>query len=290
MALVLFTTWITVLKIKRKNSILSTESITDTIHEAFDQPPLHICDKDSLVWRRISNSIVGCISAAKDPKIILGSCGNLLARSDSVSITLFLPLWVYKYYLDNNLCQIGDLNSPDFNTICRNAYVRASVLSGVTQVFALVGAPLFGYFADKFYRPIVVLFAALSAGTGYLLLAFTSNIQSNIVFAYLFLIGFGEIGLIVTSLGLVTHSSVPEHARGSVAGLASFCGALGILISSKVGGYLFDVWFLGGAFALLGMLHLLFLVVGTLAVFLEARNHGGFTMDSFRKMRAVFQE
>ena len=83
--------------------------------------------------------------AAKNPNIFLGYAGNFLARSDSVSITLFLPLWVYRFYLDNNLCGNFDISDPGLGKeSCRDAYIRASILSGVTQVFALVGAPIFG--------------------------------------------------------------------------------------------------------------------------------------------------
>jgi MFS family permease len=85
------------------------------------------------------------IFAAKDTKILLGYFSSFLARSDSVSITLFIPLWIYKYYLENDLCGATfALDDPDIKTVCHEAYLRSSVLSGVTQVFALIGAPFFG--------------------------------------------------------------------------------------------------------------------------------------------------
>lgn len=85
------------------------------------------------------------ILAAKDTKILLGYFSSFLARSDSVSITLFIPLWIYKYYLENNLCGTTfALDDTDIKNTCHEAYIRSSVLSGVTQVFALIGAPIFG--------------------------------------------------------------------------------------------------------------------------------------------------
>jgi MFS family permease len=107
-------------------------------------------------------------------------------------------------------------------------------------------------------------------------------------FLYLFFIGFGEIGLIVTSLGLVTHSSIPQDSRGAVAGIASFFGALGIMFCTRFGGYLFD-WWSGAPFFLLGSIHALFLILGLFTIFIEANKNGGLTMESFRKMNEDFQ-
>jgi MFS family permease len=287
-AVLLLVTWLSVRRISKQQPLMRAPPQDETVSD-LDQPTTHVKEVIAPWYARAYDSAKGGILAARDPKIFLGYAGNFLARADSVSITLFLPLWVYKFYLDNNLCIIDDLDSPEFNVICREAYVRASILSGVTQVFALVGAPFFGYFADKFYRPLVVLTAALTAGIGYTFLSIETNVNSPMTFLYLFFLGFGEIGLIVTSLGLVTHSSVPQQHRGSVAGFASFTGAVGILICSKLGGYLFDVWYKGGAFTLLAIIHFLFLGLGLVAVFFEAKSHGGFNMESFRKMRAVFQ-
>lgn len=71
------------------------------------------------------------------------------------------------------------------------------------------------------------------------------------------LAGLGEIGMVVGSLSLVTSAAVPHHVRGAVAGVSSFCGALGILINTKLGGYLFDVWRSGAPFFLVSVGHAL---------------------------------
>ncbi|KAF0689247.1 Aste57867_19283 [Aphanomyces stellatus] len=43
----------------------------------------------------------------------------------------------------------------------------------------------------------------------------------------------GEMGMIVSSLSLVTARSVPAELRGSVSGVYSFVGAIGILVTAK---------------------------------------------------------
>ena len=130
-ALLMFTSWIT---LYRKSAHVNTTQ-NEVVPTSNNQPR---------ITKFIKKAKEGLL-AAKNPNIFLGYAGNFLARSDSVSITLFLPLWVYRFYLDNNLCGIFDINDPNQGKeSCRDAYVRASILSGVTQVFALVGAPIFG--------------------------------------------------------------------------------------------------------------------------------------------------
>ena len=135
----------------------------------------------------------------------------------------------------------------------------------------------------------MVLIASILAAVGYLLLSLSQSPNSNLNFLYLFLIGFGEIGLIVSSLGLVTHSSVPSHYRGSVAGFASFFGAAGILVCSKLGGYLFDNWYSGGAFMLLAIIHLVFIILGFIVVGLEMKKRGGINLESLNQLHQEFQ-
>jgi MFS family permease len=213
-------------------------------------------------WLVMYHSTRDGILAAKDPQILLGYLASFLARSDSLSITLYVPLWVYKYYVEQGLCP--DIPGAEAKYFCREAYVKASILSGVTQVFALVGAPVFGYLLDKWNRYLVVFLASLLAGLGYFFFSFQSNPLAGINYIFLFLIGFGEIGLVVSSVTLITNSSIPNHARGSIAGIASFFGAAGILVSSKVGGLLFD-WYSGGPFLYLGLVH--FVMLGTFMIY-----------------------
>ncbi|KAI8851250.1 hypothetical protein BC829DRAFT_387673 [Chytridium lagenaria] len=69
--------------------------------------------------------------------------------------------------------------------------------------------------------------------------------------------------MVIGSLQLVTsNASVPSHMRGSVAGISSACGAIGILFTSKLGGWLFDNWFKGAPFMLLAIGHALGLIIG----------------------------
>ncbi|KAJ3289610.1 hypothetical protein HDU79_003914 [Rhizoclosmatium sp. JEL0117] len=210
------------------------------------------------VWQTAKEGIL----AAKDPKVLLGYVGSFLARGDTVIITLFIPLWVYKRYIDLGQCTVSGPEDPDIRDVCAAAFKRASAISGVAQTFALVGAPLFGFLADRFHASNVVLFNALLGLISYLFMFYADPIQAY-VFAIVIFVGLSEIGLVIGNISLVTNSkSVDKSIRGSVAGVSSACGAVGILLSSKLGGWLFDHWREGAPFLVLAVGHLLAVICG----------------------------
>jgi len=52
----------------------------------------------------------------------------------------------------------------------------------------------------------------------------------------------------------------PDRLRGSVVGVFTLTGAVGILVASVVGGYLFDHWMKAGPFVFFGLISALVLV------------------------------
>ncbi|ORY51043.1 MFS general substrate transporter [Rhizoclosmatium globosum] len=207
------------------------------------------------------------ILAAKDPKVLLGYVGSFLARGDTVIITLFVPLWVYKRYIELGNCNpVGGVEDPNIRDVCAEAFKRGSAISGVAQTFALVGAPLFGYLADRFSATSVVLMNAAIGCISYFVM-FAADPMKSYVYAIVIFVGLSEIGLIIGNLSLVTNNdSVDKSIRGSVAGVSSACGAIGILISSKLGGALFDSWREGAPFFVLAIGHFIAAMFGVWVV------------------------
>ncbi|KAK4106188.1 hypothetical protein N658DRAFT_438384 [Parathielavia hyrcaniae] len=81
-----------------------------------------------------------------DPDIALSYLGGFVARASTVAISLFLPLYVNTYFFSHGFCQGSPTDpSPDLKRECRQAYVLASILTGVAQLVGLLCAPLFGY-------------------------------------------------------------------------------------------------------------------------------------------------
>lgn len=73
--------------------------------------------------------LIDGLLAIRDPRVLLGYIGGFLARGDTIIITLFLPLWVYKFYIDKGLCEGGGGHHvPDIKLKCHEAYILASKL------------------------------------------------------------------------------------------------------------------------------------------------------------------
>ncbi|KAK4143891.1 uncharacterized protein C8A04DRAFT_37117 [Dichotomopilus funicola] len=156
--------------------------------------------------------------AFTDADILLGYLGGFVARASTVAISLFLPLFVNTYFFGLGFCQGSPTDpSPELKKECRQAYVLASILTGVAQLVGLICAPLFGYLSSKAGRssgkrswnwPIMVSTIVGIAG----FVAFPmlespefKNVQgrggSPVVFFLAALMGISQIGAIVCSLG-----------------------------------------------------------------------------------------
>ncbi|QSZ30631.1 hypothetical protein DSL72_000189 [Monilinia vaccinii-corymbosi] len=162
-------------------------------------------------WKLISDSTV---LGFKDAQIGLGYVGGFVARASSVGISLFIPLYINSYFIGHGFCQ-GYPNdpSPELKKECRRAYVLAAELTGASQLIALICAPLFGYFSDRYRRfNIPLLVASVFGIIGYMGFAQLTSPEpkdingrggSPVVFVMVALIGISQIGAIVCSLGLL---------------------------------------------------------------------------------------
>ncbi|KAJ9151942.1 Major facilitator superfamily transporter [Pleurostoma richardsiae] len=138
-----------------------------------------------------------------DSRIALGYLGGFVARASSVAIALFIPLFVNSFYLDRDVD--GDVPPS------RQAYILASILTGVSQLIALICAPLFGYVSSRSGRFNVPIVVATAFGIiGYAAFPNLSTPEykdvkgrggTPAVFLLVSLIGISQIGAIVCSLG-----------------------------------------------------------------------------------------
>ena len=240
-----------------------------------------------------------------NPSLALAYFGGFVARASSVGITLFIPLYVNAYFVSSGQCDESTRTPEAVREHCRRAYILAAQLSGVSQLVALVFAPVFGYLADRFSRFHVPMLIAASIGViGYFCLAILQSPdfadEGNLwVFAVMAMLGISQIGAIVCSLGLVgrcvldhlpnddplsgdvpianvesetetsrllknASASPPtlEHLKGSIAGIYSFAGGAGILMLTKLGGYLFDVLSPSAPFVMLSIFNGFLLLFG----------------------------
>ena len=251
-----------------------------------------------------------------DSRIALGYLGGFVARASSVGISLFIPLFVNAYFIREGLCT--DDPSEDIKSSCKRAYTLASMLTGFSQLTALLAAPLFGYFngymAEKgqlSYLPLA--FGAITGIIGCISFGMLDNpdpfhgsADGKGAILAVILLGFSQISAIVCSLGVLakgiqastpsppttppnephtvpeTHEPGPEEAeaqtatetapllspvpetsppspqqidraqlKGTIAGVYSLAGGIGILLLTKLGGILFDKRSTGAPFYML---------------------------------------
>ena len=180
-------------------------------------------------------------AAARDPRIALAYGASFIARGNLAIVGTFLALWGANYGT-----LVLDLSRAE-------ALAKAGALVGMAQGMALLGAPVFGILADKLDRVSALSVALCVSGIGYGSTFFVSDpFGGQMIFCAIF-IGLGEVGCIITSGVLIAQQS-PESKRGAIIGTFNLSGAIGILVASVAGGWLFDHWREPGPFVAFGLL------------------------------------
>ena len=157
----------------------------------------------------------------RDINIGLGYVGGFVARASSVAISLFIPLFVNEYFISSGRCPANpdeSLQNPgEIKRNCQRAYIVASMLTGVSQVVALICAPMFGYLSANYSRYKLPLLLAAAAGVGgYIsfgrLKSPDPTSEDGNIGAYFIvsLLGISQIGAIVSSLDLISRGIQTE--------------------------------------------------------------------------------
>ena len=198
------------------HAVLGTKNSEGTIPKA---------ESDLPYWRLLFDSVkLGFHSSL----LGLGYLGGFVARASSVGISLFIPLYVNAYFISSGLCEKEPDGGPDaMKEQCRRAYVLAAELTGVSQLVALLFAPVFGYLADRYrHFSLPLLTAALSGVLGYIAFALLESPEpsgehgSPWIFVVVALLGVSQIGSIVCSLGLLGRGILGFEENGSQDGSA----------------------------------------------------------------------
>jgi hypothetical protein len=146
----------------------------------------------------------------KSPLIGLGYVGGFVARASSVAISLFIPLFTNHYFLQTGECAVDPSNPSDIKHACPQAYKLAAMLTGISQLIALLCAPVFGYLSGKYPKyNIPLILAAVSGIAGYAMFGslaspdYKSEDGTGAIFIIVALLGISQIGAIVCSLALL---------------------------------------------------------------------------------------
>ena len=183
---------------------------------------------------------------ARSPRVALAYGSAFTARADMSMVTLFLGLWAMQ-------------SAIAAGASAAQATARAGAVIAVSQATALVSAPLIGWLGDRVDRVLLMAIAFGFATLGYGWVGLTADVLAPAAIPALVLLGIGQSSTILASTVLMGQEARPE-IRGSVFGVQSFCGGLGILAISAVGGWLYDAEGPGSPFVLIAALNLLVLL------------------------------
>jgi MFS family permease len=199
------------------------------------------------------------VQAAKDnPRIGVACLAAFVARGDLVVISTYFSLWAM---------QVGQAAGLPPEQAIRQAATFIIVIQGSS----LLWAPVWGFVLDRWDRLTAVCVALFIAAIAYTWVGFS---PSPVVAAFIpaaILLGVGEFSAIMSGAALIGQSA-PVNIRGSVLGMFNFCGSVGILCITAIGGVVFDAWMPGAPFVVVGGFNLLVCVVAVIV-----RRRTGFT-------------
>ncbi len=165
-------------------------------------------------------------AAREDPGVALAYGAAFVSRGDLAVQGTFVALWISRY------CKDQGMPAEDVTTQI-----------GAVGIIAPITATLFAYFAglicDRYSRVTATALMMLISSIAYLGMLFVQNPLGTHMKVMMGLMGVAEIGAFIASQALISQQA-REDIRGSVTGFFGVCGAIGILVGTVVGGYLFD--------------------------------------------------
>jgi MFS family permease len=181
----------------------------------------------------------------RDPGIALSYGAAFISRGDLAVTGAFMGLWLVQW----GTGQLGMQPSEAMGSLAVPRVI--TVVSG-----AMVGSLLMGYISDKVSRVTAVSLASGLAAAVYLAIFFVDDPTETWVFFLLGLMGIAEISAFVSSQALVGQQA-PAARRGAVIGFFGVSGAIGILVGTAGGGWLYRSVGPSAPFVLFGVMNLL---------------------------------
>ncbi len=183
--------------------------------------------------------------ASRDPGVALSYGAAFISRGDLAVTGAFLSLWLVQF-------GTGELGLEPSQAMFELAVPR--VLTVVTG--ALVGSILMGYINDRVNRVTAVTIASGLAALVYLSIFLVDDPTAPWVLGLLAMMGVAEISAFVSSQALVGERAEAKR-RGAIIGLFGVAGAVGILVGTAGGGWLFANYGPSTPFVLFGFLNAL---------------------------------
>jgi MFS family permease len=188
----------------------------------------------------------GFAAATENPRIAVAYASAFVARGDLVVVGTFLVLWGKVAAVESGMETAAAIDAGRIPFVVAQS---AALLWAVVAIFAI----------DRFHRMTALALCMGLAAFAYVMLLFVDNPLDRANLPFFVLLGIGQISAFLGSTTLIGKEA-PVAQRGSVIGAFSVAGALGILVTSGVGGQVFDAIDPRAPFFLLGLLNLVVLV------------------------------
>ena len=179
------------------------------------------------------------LAEGKNPRILLAYFAAFVARSDLVILGTFVVLW-------------GVASGVDAGLETSEATRKARLLFVTSTTSALIASPFIGYLMDKGDRIISVSICMAIAAVGYCSMFFIDNVLDPKYLPLFALLGWGQQCAFFAATTLLGQEA-PKMKRGAIVGVFNLAGAIGILISSGIGGRMFDAIGPSAPFILIGV-------------------------------------
>ena len=179
------------------------------------------------------------LAEGRNPRILLAYFAAFVARSDLVILGTFVVLW-------------GVASGVDAGLETSEATRKARLLFVTSTSAALIASPFIGYLMDKGDRIISVSICMAIAAVGYCSMFFVDNVLDPKYLPLFALLGWGQQCAFFAATTLLGQEA-PQMKRGAIVGVFNLAGAVGILISSGIGGRMFDAIGPSAPFILIGV-------------------------------------
>lgn len=254
-SLVLFS-WVA-LPARRAGEAPPAAKASDVTVEAGKQQPQSPMHVRALQLVRSSIGLV-----RERPTLLASYVAGFAARADSVVVSVYIALWVARYYADNDLCPAddSDLGSAADSTACGeelldperracpSAFTTASRISGTAQAASLLLSLVVGLVASK-AKDSRQLLRCLAGAALFGVFAYSlapildDDPTSSVAYLLAALWGTASISMIVfAQVAVAKEMAQRPELSGVIAGTYSMFGSVGIILVSYIGGFLFDQW------------------------------------------------
>lgn len=205
----------------------------------------------------VSELVKSGFRAMRNPRIALAYGSAFVARGDLVMLGTYTLLWGQNAAIADGFSAAA-------------AVEKGRIPFIVAQSTALLWAGAIYFIIDRFNRVTGLALCMGLAAAGYLSMYFVGDPMMKSTLPLFALLGLGQISAFFGATVLIGQEA-PIAERASVVAAFNFCGAIGILVTIQIGGYLFDHVSPAAPFIMIGILNLAVLLG---ALYVRARHPG----------------